>query len=107
MSFRTVVITKRCKLDYKMNFLEVRKEDTKRILLDDIHTRIIENPAVSLTGCLMEALIQKKIKVIFCDSKRNPQSELVPYYGCHDCSNKIKLQMSWPEELKGEIWTGL
>ena len=105
MSFRTVVITKRCKLDYKMNFLEVRKEDTKRILLDDIHTLIIENPAVSLTGCLMEALIQKKIKVIFCDSKRNPQSELVPYYGCHDCSSKIKLQMSWTEELKGEIWT--
>lgn len=53
MSFRTVVITKRCKLDYKMNFLEVRKEDTKRILLDDIHTLIIENPAVSLTGCLV------------------------------------------------------
>ena len=105
MSFRTVVITKRCKLDYKMNFLEVRKEDTKRILLDDIHTIIIENPAVSLTGCLIEALMQKKIKVIFCDSKRNPQSELVPYYGCHDCSSKIKLQISWSEELKGEIWT--
>lgn len=32
MSFRTVAITKRCKLDYKMGFLEVRKEDTKRIL---------------------------------------------------------------------------
>lgn len=105
MSFRTVAITKRCKLDYKMGFLEVRKEDTKRILLDDIHTLIIENPAVSLTGCLIEALMQKKIKVIFCDSKRNPQSELVPYYGCHDCSSKIKLQMSWGEELKGEIWT--
>lgn len=73
MSFRTVAITKRCKLDYKMGFLEVRKEDTKRILLDDIHTLIIENPAVSLTGCLIEALMQKKIKVIFCDSKRNPQ----------------------------------
>ena len=94
MSFRTVAITKRCKLDYKMGFLEVRKEDTKRILLDDIHTLIIENPAVSLTGCLIEALMQKKIK-----------SELIPYYGCHDCSSKIKLQMSWSEELKGEIWT--
>lgn len=105
MSFRTVAITKRCKLDYKMGFLEVRKEDTKRILLDDIHTLIIENPEVSLTGCLIEALMQKKIKVIFCDSKRNPQSELIPYYGCHDCSSKIKLQMSWSEELKGEIWT--
>ena len=105
MSFRTVVITNRCKLDYKMNYLEVRREDTKRILLDEIHTLMIENPAVSLTGCLLEALVNKKIKVIFCDSKRNPQAELVPYYGSHDCSRKIKVQTGWSEELKGEIWT--
>lgn len=105
MSFRTVVIANRCKLDYKMNYLEVRKEDTKRILLDDIHTIIIENPAVSLTGCLLEALVAKKIKVIFCDSKRNPQSELVPYYGSHDCSRKIKTQIGWDDNIKGEIWT--
>lgn len=105
MSFRTVVIANRCKLDYKMNYLEVRKEDTKRILLDDIHTIIIENPAVSLTGCLLEALVTKKIKVIFCDSKRNPQSELVPYYGSHDCSRKIKTQIGWDDNIKGEIWT--
>lgn len=105
MSFRTVVITNRCKLDYKMNYLEVRKEDTKRILLDDIHTLIIENPAVSLTGCLVEALMEKKIKVVFCDRKRNPQSELVPYYGSHDCSRKIKAQIEWDDEVKGEIWT--
>ena len=105
MSFRTVVIANRCKLDYKMGYLEVRKEDTKRILLDDIHTIIIENPAVSFTGCLVEALMEKKIKVIFCDSKRNPQSELVPYYGCHDCSRKIKTQIGWDEDIKGEIWT--
>lgn len=105
MSFRTVVIANRCKLDYKMGYLEVRKEDTKRILLDDIHTLIIENPAVSLTGCLLEALMEKKIKVIFCDSKRNPQSELIPYYGSHDCARKIKTQIAWDEELKGEIWT--
>lgn len=105
MSFRTVVIANRCKLDYKMNYLEVRREETKRILLDDIHTIIIENPAVSLTGCLVEALMDKKIKVIFCDSKRNPQSELIPYYGSHDCSRKIKTQIDWDEELKGEVWT--
>ena len=29
----------------------------------------------------MIELINKKIKVIFCDEKKNPQSELMPYYG--------------------------
>ena len=79
MSWRTVVITSRCKLDYKMGFMVVRAEETKKIFLDEIAVLLIENPAVSLTGCLLEALTQKKIRVIFCDAKRNPNAELVPY----------------------------
>ena len=79
MSWRTVVITSRCKLDYKMGFMVVRAEETKRVFLDEIAILLIENPAVSLTGCLLEALTAKKIRVIFCDAKRNPSSELVLY----------------------------
>ena len=77
MSWRTVVITSRCKLDFKMGFMVVRAEETKKIFLDEIAVLLIENPAVSLTGCLLEALTEKKIHVIFCDSKRNPNAELV------------------------------
>lgn len=105
MSFRTVAISSRCKLDLKMNCLEVRGESTTRILLDDIEMLIIENPAVSLTGCLIEAMTEKKIRVIFCDSKRNPSCELTPYYGSHDCARKLKTQFEWDSELKGSIWT--
>lgn len=41
---------------------------------------MIENPAVSITGYLMQELIENKVKVIFCDTKRNPTAELVPHY---------------------------
>ena len=51
---------------------------------------IIENIAVSITGCLLAELNARKIKVILCDEKRNPASELVSLYGSHDCSLKIK-----------------
>lgn len=57
MSWRTVIIASQAKLDYKMGFLVVRGEETKRIVIDEIATLLIENPAVSLTGCLIEALI--------------------------------------------------
>lgn len=90
MSWRTVVITTRCKLDYKMGYMVVRAEETKKIFLDELAVLLIENPAVSLTGCLLEALTEKKIKVILCDSKRSPNAELVPYYNSYDCSEKIK-----------------
>ena len=104
MSWRTVVISSRCKLDCKMGFMVIRGEETKKIFLDDIAVVIIENPAVALTGCLLEALTEKKIRVIFCDSKRNPQTELVPYYGCYDQSRKIKVQTAWSDAVKGAVW---
>lgn len=65
MSWRTVVITKTCKLDYKMGYMVVRSEDTKRILLDEISILIIENTAISITGCLLAELTARKIKTIF------------------------------------------
>lgn len=105
MSWRTVVIANRCKLDLKMGYMVVRGEETKRIFLDEIAMVIIENPAVALTGCLVSALIAKKIKVIFCDEQRNPASELVSLYGSHDCSAKIKAQMAWSKDIKGTVWT--
>lgn len=104
MSWRTVIITGQAKLDYKMGLMTVRGEDTKKVVVDEIAVLVIENPAVSLTGCLIEALIEKKVKVIFCDSKRNPTAELVPHHGSHDSSAKIRTQAAWDDETKAVIW---
>lgn len=105
MSWRTVVIANRCKLDYRMGYMVIRGDEIKRVFVDEIAVLVIENPAVSFTGCLMETLIEKKVKVIFCDSKRNPVSELVPHHGSHDSSLKIRRQASWSEEVKNAVWT--
>lgn len=107
MSWRTIVITSRCKLDYKMGYMVVRAEETKKIFLDEIAVLLIENPAVSLTGCLLEALAEKKIRVIFCDAKRTPNAELVPYYNSYDCSRKIKAQINWNDDVKGAVWSDI
>lgn len=105
MSWREVIITQRCKLDYSMNYMVIRGEDTKRILLDEIAILMIENYAVSLTGCLLSALVEKKIKVILCDPKRSPQAELVPYYGAHNDVVRIKQQIEWEDDIKKNVWT--
>ena len=107
MSWRTVVITERCKLDVNMGYMVIRSEETRRIFLDEIAILIIENTAVSLTGCLLSALVEKKIKVIFCDEKRSPLSELIPLYGSHDCSRKLRTQISWSKDTKGAVWTAI
>ena len=105
MGFRTIAITKRAKLNLTMGFLEVRGEETTKIFLDDIDILMIDNQAVSMTAALMIKLMQKKIKVIFCDEKRNPLAELVPYYGSVDSSRKVRMQLLWTEETKESVWT--
>lgn len=105
MSWRTVVVANSAKLDYQMGYLVIRKEDVLKIHLSEISILIIENTAVSLTVALLCELTKKKIKVIFCDEKRNPSSELLPYYGSHDTSIKVKKQIEWLDETKSYIWT--
>ena len=105
MSWRIVAITKRCKLDLRLNYLVIRGDETLRIHLSEISTLIIETTTVSITTALLCELTKRKIKVIFCDEKHNPSSELVPYYGSHDTSDKVRVQVKWTEAIKAEIWT--
>lgn len=105
MSWRIVVISRRAKLDYRMGYLVVRNEEITKIHLGEISTLLIESPAVSLTTSLLAELTKKKIKVIFCDEKRNPSSELVGYYGSHDTSNKVRKQIQWNANSKEGVWT--
>lgn len=105
MSWRTVVVSGSAKLDYQMGYLVVRKDTTTKIHLSEISLLMIETTAVSLTVSLLSELVKKKIKVIFCDEKRNPSSELVPYYGSHDTSIKIRKQIDWSTSIKSQVWT--
>lgn len=107
MGFRTIVITKRAKLNLTLGFLEIRGEDTMKIFLDDIDVILIENQAVSMTVALMTELMRKKIKVIFCNEKRNPNAEVVPYYGSGDSSRKLKKQIAWSDSIKEMVWTAI
>ena len=104
MSWRTVVISNRCKLDLSMGYMVIRGEETHRVFLDELSILIIENSAVSLTGCLLAALTERKIKVIFCDEKRNPCAELIPHHGSHDSTRKIRNQVQWTDSCKGTVW---
>ena len=106
MTWRTIVIRERAKLDYSLNFMTVRQEaGVRKISLGEIYMVIVENTAVSLTAVLLNELIKNKIKVVFCDEKRNPSSELIQYYGSHDTSLKYKNQLEWSKESKERIWT--
>jgi len=62
---------------------------------------------VSITAYLLCELVKNKIKVVFCDERRNPVSELIPYYGCHNSSKRVMNQILWDDYYKKAVWTAI
>lgn len=107
MGFRTVVVNSRSKLETRLNFLIIRGETERRIYINEINTLIVQSTAVSLTAALLSELMRNNVKVIFCDEKCNPSSELLPYYGAHNTSKRIKTQTRWETATKGKVWQAI
>lgn len=108
MTWRTVLVETRAKLDLRLNFLCVRSaEGVKQIHLGEIGLLMIASTAVSVSVALLAELTKRKIKVIFCDEKHLPSSELLPSYGHHRSSERIREQIAWTTEIKARVWQDL
>lgn len=104
MSFRQVIIASHVKLELKLGYLVCRGEKNIKVHLSEISTLIIQSTAVAITAALLCELVKNNVKVIFCDEKCSPHSELLPYYGGYNGSKRLLNQISWSDEIKGEIW---
>lgn len=104
MSFRTISINKRCKLEVQLNYLVVRADTETRILLDEISVLIIANTQCSMTAAAISRLVDHKVKIIFCDPQWNPQAEVVGYHDHYSPYGVLKKQLSWSKETNDNIW---
>ena len=105
MSFRTVVVTKQAKLNYKNRFLVVKQDiDEKYVHLSEIDTIIVDSISVSISSYLLKELSDNKINIIFCDDKHNPYGELRSFYSRHNSSKKILEQVKWTIKEKDALW---
>lgn len=105
MGLKTLVISKHSKLELSLSSVVIRSVDgEKMISIDDLNLVIIESTSVDITAALLSELVAKKVRIIFCDEKHNPQFECMPYYGTQDTSLKVKKQIHWMEEAKKNVW---
>ena len=99
-----MAISSKAKLDYKMDYLVVRTDESvKRVHLSEISVLLIESTAVSMTAYLLCELSKRKIDIIFCDEKCIPFGSLISFYGSHDTSLKFRSQIKWEDEIKGFV----
>ena len=89
MGFRIVIINSRCKLETRLNYLVVRGEKEKKIYINEINTLIVQSTAVSLTAALLSVLVENNVKIIFCDEKSNPQSDIDLFFGGHNTTKSF------------------
>lgn len=104
MGFRTIVVKNRCKLDLKMNYLVCRGDEETKVFIPEISYLVLESTAISLTTALLCELTKNNVKVIFCDEKHNPHSELVGLYNNYINVGKINKQLLWNGSTNAVVW---
>lgn len=106
MGWRTVVVNTHSKLSYKNNHLIFKDASrTELIHLSEVDILLLETTDIVLSTMLIKRLVDENILVIFCDDKRLPTAMLMPYYARHDSSLQLSNQITWPEDVKAEVWT--
>lgn len=102
--FRTVVISKNCKLESKLNFLVIRSDIEQRIFINEIENLIIESTSVALTSALIADLIAEGVNIVFCNNKHLPVGSILPLHNNYESARRIHEQINWPEERKKLLW---
>jgi len=104
LSFRTVVVKNRAKIETRLNWLLIRGEEEKWIHLSEVGTLIIESTACAVTTQALCQLAKNNTNIVFCDEKHLPYGQLSLLYGNHLTSGQIKRQSQWRDKLKAAAW---
>ncbi len=107
MSWRVVTVTGKCKLELRLGYMVCRGETTVKVHLSEIYLLMVESTTAAVTTSLLCELLKRKIKVLFCDEKHNPVSELTPVSLRYDTSGRLRRQMRWEENNKQTVWTSI
>ncbi|MDE6472214.1 MAG: type II CRISPR-associated endonuclease Cas1 [Clostridia bacterium] len=105
MGWRSIVVDSPSKISFKNNYLVVTGNDNNMIHISEIDMLMVSTTQATMTAHALCELNKAKIRIVFCDEKRNPYGEIVGYYGCHNTSKKIAMQLKWEEQGKEKIFT--
>lgn len=104
MTWRTIVLTKDCKIHLRLNHLVVSGEDVVTIPLSEIGQVIIENPNIVMTGHILNGLSKHKIMTIICNEKHMPYSHINLVYAHFRQPQVIEQQINWRKDYKQILW---
>jgi CRISP-associated protein Cas1 len=74
------------------------------IAVEDIGIIVIDNPQITLTSGLLQALQENNVALITCDYRHMPQSLLLPLEGNSVQQERYDDQLNASEPLKKQLW---
>src|SRR5699024_4931595 len=92
------------KLSLRLDHLVVSTDKVTTIPLNEIGQLLIENPSITMTGHLINALSSYKITTIVCNDKHLPHAHINLIYGHFRQHQMIKQLIGWSDERKDMLW---
>lgn len=104
-SWKTIRITKPCKLSIESGNLIIKDEMHKlKFSLTDTDSIIFEGDKFTLTAPVLGSLAKHKVSTLFCDEYYMPLAILLPYKQTALGVEVLKNQIFWSDEFKFTLW---
>lgn len=104
---RSVVLESPSSLSLRNNQMVILNKESKEsnmLSIEDLGVLIIENPMISISIPLINALTDNNVAVVFCDKKQMPSSMLQPLVGNNVQSEVYKSQIGTTEAQRKRLW---
>lgn len=104
-SWRTLVIQEHASLSLRDENIVISLDSKEEsIPLEQIRMLFIHTGTGCVSFPLLSKLSEKNVKVIFCNQKKNPVSELIPYNGNFEMAGRMMDQAAWSKRKKNTVW---
>jgi len=105
MSWRSIFITKPCKIHIEHNNLIVSNEDGDNLVtLDSIASIVIETTRATITTYAISKLAEAGVAVLYVDKKYNLNAITLPFHTHSTFSKIVHSQIDISKPLKKQLW---
>lgn len=82
----------------------MKKEAERTIPIEDIGVVVLDNPRITVTSGVLEALLDNNCAVITCDQKSMPVGLLLPLCGNNTQNERFRAQVDASLPLRKQLW---
>jgi len=104
---KTLYFGNPCYIKKKNNQLVIdyiENEVIKSVPIEDIGLVILDNKRLTISSGLLDSLMENNSAVITCNSSHLPLGLLLPMYGHHTYTEKLRVQINASLPLKKNLW---